>query len=257
MNNSKKYNLIDSHCHLQKLNQIDLNNFLNFCEANSIKYLISAAARIEDWQQSIKISQQSKRIKIALGIHPWYINHFSNDFLNNCTEQDYTNAIAIGEIGLDKINCKIPIELQTKIFEKQLKIARDFELPPIIHCCKAYNELIGSVKKIGLPACGGIIHAYNGSLELTDELLKLGFSFSLGNIFNNRLNEKKILMLKKIYPDNLLLESDYFPESFNNNQGEEKYKILDYLKTAAHILEEDEQKVENFSTELASWIFNI
>ena len=114
----------------------------------------------------------------SAGLHPWHADQLSLETLsarlNECLLSP--DLVAIGETGLDKV-CKTPINLQKDIFEFQLKIASDISKPVIIHCVKAWDELIeisSNYKSIK------ILHGYNGGVQLTERLLKKGFYFSLG-----------------------------------------------------------------------------
>jgi TatD DNase family protein len=114
----------------------------------------------------------------SAGLHPWHADQLSLETLsarlNECLLSP--DLVAIGETGLDKV-CKTPINLQKDVFEFQLKIASENRKPVIIHCVKAWDELIeisSNYKSIK------ILHGYNGGVQLTERLLKKGFYFSVG-----------------------------------------------------------------------------
>lgn len=116
----------------------------------------------------------------SIGIHPWDANKIVNktEFENLL---NHTNCLAIGECGLDK-NIAIELEQQKLIFEYQLQLAGKFQKPVIIHCVKAYNELI-EICKPYLYQLPCIIHGFQKHVALAQQLINLGFHVSLSNRF--------------------------------------------------------------------------
>jgi TatD DNase family protein len=167
-------------------------------------------------------------------------------------------AIAIGEIGLDKKIQSPAFDLQQKIFELQLQYAVDTNKPVIIHCRGAFNELIESINKIGIPKRGGIIHAYSGSAEIAEILIKKGLSFSMGGTLTYRDSKKRTNVLKTIYPDYFLLESDS-PDipPVNTLKPNNPSNMLLALKAASEILMIDQELIAETTTNNAKKIFGI
>ncbi len=117
---------------------------------------------------------------VSIGIHPWNIAETSVfDLLNKMRKNigNY-NIKAIGECGLDK-NVSVPFDTQKSTFIKQLELASEFDKPVIVHCVRAYNELIEikSSLKLSIPL---IVHGYRGSIQMAQQLVKHGFYLSFG-----------------------------------------------------------------------------
>jgi len=145
----------------------------------------------------------------SLGLHPWHILNIPIDFdldetLIHFSKSDKT-LVAIGEIGLDHA-IAIPIETQIKVFEQQLLVAQSVELPVIIHCVRAYSELIHCKKRLGI-TIPMVIHDYYGNEQITKELEKYGFYFSFGKQFYLK-NDHAILASKTISLGKIFLETD-------------------------------------------------
>lgn len=251
--------LIDTHCHLQGLDADLLFSILENAKTAHITNLICASTSRNDWNECITLSNTFKQINTALGIHPWHINKEDKTFLNNNIEDIKKHSIAIGEIGLDKKLSKVPLEIQIEIFEHQLKIARELNLPVIIHCVGAYNELLISIKKIGISTAGGIIHSYSKSIDLSKQLIKYGFCFSFGKYFSHNLSKKQIELIKFLYPNYFLLESDSFPAQniLNNIEIVEPTVLTFFLQTASKILNLNVEKIAETTTLLANQKLNI
>ncbi|MBR5192937.1 MAG: TatD family hydrolase [Bacteroidaceae bacterium] len=115
---------------------------------------------------------------LSVGIHPWYLDDAENqlDLLRKAIENK--QVVAIGESGLDKL--KGPsMDLQTTVFKKQIALSEEYHLPMIIHCVKAYNELI-QIKKSTHPHQPWIIHGFRGKEALAKECILHGFHLSFG-----------------------------------------------------------------------------
>lgn len=120
----------------------------------------------------------------SAGLHPWYADQLSLEILSAALDKSSTsrNFVAFGETGLDKV-CKIPMQIQQDVFELHLNMAVKKKKPLIIHCVKAWDELIEISSNYQTTKT---LHGYNGSAELTKRLLQQGFSFSIGKEILNQ-----------------------------------------------------------------------
>jgi TatD DNase family protein len=120
---------------------------------------------------------------ISVGLHPWYIE---DDYISRLStlEEIVTrqNVAAIGETGLDKL-AKAPMELQKEVFLRQAKIAEETKKPLIIHCVKAWSELL-EARRIILPSQPWIVHGFRGNGQLASQLLSKGISMSFERYYN-------------------------------------------------------------------------
>lgn len=140
----------------------------------------------------------------SVGIHPWYIDHYEKKFLLLKEISKKNEIIAIGEIGLDKL--KPDFENQKIIFEKQLLFAQQIKKPVIIHCVKAFNELIEILKSTKISQAL-IFHRFGGNSQLTDSLMSFNSYFSFGDVvFNEKSGSLRII--KKIPASRIFFETD-------------------------------------------------
>lgn len=145
----------------------------------------------------------------SVGIHPWNLTleHSEHQWEALCQSVKDKRTIAIGECGLDKL--KGPsLELQTAIFKQEAALAEDSSLPLIIHCVKAFNELILLKKEIS-PRQPWIIHGFRGKPSLALDCIRHGFYLSLGSRFQTDT-------LKAIPLDRLFIETDESEESIGS-----------------------------------------
>ncbi len=122
------------------------------------------------------------RHSFSCGIHPWYSEDSDTQMAYLTEIASSSRIVAIGETGLDKL--KGPsFEIQTPVFKKHIELSEKLEKPVIIHCVKAWEELL-KVKKETNPNQPWIIHGYRGKPDLTKKLINDGFYFSVGENIN-------------------------------------------------------------------------
>jgi len=142
----------------------------------------------------------------SVGIHPWEVSKIDVDVRINFIKKaaSLKNVLAIGEIGLDKLHPNF--DLQKDVFLKQIDIAETQKKTIIIHCVKAYSELLEILKSknLKIPV---IIHRYSGNITIAEQLLKFKCYLSFGHeLFNSQSKVPKIF--KKIPLENIFLETD-------------------------------------------------
>lgn len=128
------------------------------------------------------LTDQSERL-ISAGLHPWHISADWEEQLRMlCEVAGKKRLMLIGEAGLDKL-CKTDFELQQSVFLQQIELSEEVQKPLIIHCVKAWVELIAIRKKV-LPSVPWVIHGFRGKPELARQLLDLDLYLSYGEKFN-------------------------------------------------------------------------
>ncbi len=201
--------LVDVHCHLNSSYFDDtLDEIINDATKAGLVAMITNATSPGDWKDTTALASRYDRVYCALGIHPWYIDEKGSFMIHELPSFMSADTVAIGECGLDKKISKPDFQLQQSVFEDQVAMARQLNLPLIIHCRGAFSELIQSFKRTGIPEAGGVIHSYSGNVEIAKQLIPYGMSFSMGGAVTHRNSKKKEKVLKYIYPDHLVLETD-------------------------------------------------
>jgi len=143
----------------------------------------------------------------SVGLHPWHVNEdtLQND-VNKVREiANHPQIIAIGEAGLDK-KVDVPYEIQLIAFKHQIAIARQVNKPMIIHCVKAYNEVLVLNIEANLPR-PWIIHWFNSSEEIALQLIEKGFYLSYGTMLF-REESKAFKLFTKLPLERIFLETD-------------------------------------------------
>lgn len=218
-------NLIyDSHCHLSALVGISPESFRVAIPA----ILPADIHELDHYRKNI-----NPQAKIGIGLHPWYIDKNVN--LAGLTYQmedfiDKYHPDFIGETGLDKN--KPYFELQQEIFVLHLKLAKKYDLPVIIHCVRAYNELLEKLKTT--QNIRGVVHAYNANSHIASQLANHNMLLGVGSIILNATSQLA-KSVAKFESSQILVESDapYMPKqgeerSFSSNCSEYVAVLADY-----------------------------
>ncbi len=145
-------------------------------------------------------------ITYTYGIHPWYLNESNHDELIASVIKLAANpsVIAVGEAGFDKIKGPSP-ELQRKTFEEQVIIAEEHGKPVVIHCVRAWDELLREHKRLH-PRMPWLVHGFRGKKDLADQLISKGMYLSFW--FDFILKPESSELLRNLPKEKIFLETD-------------------------------------------------
>jgi TatD DNase family protein len=250
--------LSDAHCHLQSKHfDGGRDEVIARAETAGVVHMLNCATEPSDWGACRVLSKEHSSCLFALGIHPWYIPDQALEFLARLALNDFSGAKAVGEIGLDKRSGS-DIGKQTAVFRKQFEIAHELDLPAVLHCVSAFQEIIAELKRCPLRK-GALIHNYNGSAELAKDLMKHNIYFSMGGTLTYRDSQKRAEALKAIYPERFLLETDSpdIPPAEKRGTVNEPSNIIYNLKAAAEILSISEEEIAEQTYLNFKRLFNI
>jgi TatD DNase family protein len=169
------------------------------------------------FHSQISLSEKNPKHLYSIGIHPWHTNEIilEREIPTLKKYAQLGNIIAIGECGVDKLKGS-EVSKQIEIFKAQALLAEELQKPLIVHCVKAYHELLSIHQKIK-PSMPWIIHDFNKNGQLANQLIKSGFILSFGK----SLNDSK-LYISKIFSD--LPNESYFLET--DEESGNKLKLL-------------------------------
>ena len=204
--------LIDSHCHLIFENfEIDLEDVISRSRAVGVKKLLHACCELSEIPKLQKISQRFDQLYYSVGLHPLEANKWEYDsksILKKAAQFD-SRVVAIGELGLDFFKSNNNNK-QIDALIPQMHLACELELPVIIHCREAANEMIKICKELNEQSkCPrGVLHCWTGTPEEMKQFLDLGFYISFSGIVTFK-KAYEIHECAKIVPSNrYLIETD-------------------------------------------------
>lgn len=143
----------------------------------------------------------------AWGMHPMYIHvHHERHLAEIRSRIDSWRPVAIGEIGLDLFEPGLDFATQEFFYVEQLKLARDYDLPVLLHCRRANDQILKQLRRFKVR--GGIAHAFSGSRQQADEFIRLGFKLGFGGAFtwSRATNLRKLAM--ELPLEAIVLETD-------------------------------------------------
>lgn len=225
---------IDTHCHLQDIQNMPLNQIVHNCIQNNVKAAISCPAKPSDFAQIDDLmGSENFQIVKAYGVHPYYADDFSENVLNILEEKmTFSNKNIIGEIGLD-YKTSASIEIQEKVFIEQFKLADKYKRPVIIHNRGKYYEMkkILLNQKFDIPFT---IHSYSGPEELIKKFADKNAYFGISGIIAfggiDSLNR-----IKEFPVDRILFETDSPYLKFNKHEDNFPFYISEIANQVAKI----------------------
>lgn len=200
-------NIFDTHAHYddEKFEE-DRDEFLSSLPSSGVINVINCGCDYESSNKSIELCEKFNYFYCAVGIHPSNITDSSYDELKIIRElYSYKKCVAIGEIGLEYHYDFVPKDVQLDIFEKQLILSKELDLPVIVHDREAHEDTMKLLKKYQPK---GVVHCFSGSAEMAKEVLKLGMYIGLGGAVTFKNARKPVEVAEMLPLDRLLLETD-------------------------------------------------
>ena len=206
--------LIDTHCHLDAAEfDADRDALVSNALAVGVEALVVPAVTPDNFIAVRTSAERYRHTHPAYGTHPLYVDRVDEtacitalrSWLKNEMEGSCA-PVAVGEIGLDFYVPGVDAALQERVFVRQLKIARDFDLPVLLHVRRSVDAVLKCLRRIGV--CGGIAHAFNGSRQQADEFLRLGFRLGFGGTLTFPRATRIRALAKDLPISAIVLETD-------------------------------------------------
>ena len=199
--------IFDSHAHYDdEAFNADRDELLMRLFREDVCGIINVGCNLETSKKSVELAQKYPLIWAAIGVHPHDAEKVPTSYIEELKRlSNESKVVAIGEIGLDFHYDFSPRDVQKKVFEEQLRLAKDLDLPVIIHNREAHADTFELLKKYRPK---GVVHCFSGSLEMASEVIKLGMYIGLGGAVTFKNAKNPVLVAKNISLDRLLLETD-------------------------------------------------
>jgi TatD DNase family protein len=190
-----------------------------------IEAIITISSDFESNIKGLELSGKYDFIYSSVGIHPHDAKHFTDEIFNQIKEWG-GKVVAVGEIGLDYHYDNSPREIQRQVFMKQLQLAKEVNLPVIVHSREAKKDTLEIIKESGVSK--GVLHCFSGDIDMAEKAMAMGFYISIAGpvTFKNARRPKEIA--KAIPDDYLLIETDapyLTPEPFRGRRNEPSFLV--------------------------------
>lgn len=204
--NNQLTNIFDAHAHYDdKWFDGDRFELLDNIQSLGVCGIVNNAVDLVTAQKCIEYSERYAFMYAAVGFHPENLDGIPKDYLEKVARLcEHKKVVAIGETGLD-YHWDIPKQLQKKVFEEQIKLSLDLDMPLIVHDREAHGDTYDLLRKYKPNA---LIHCFSGSVELMREAVKMDMYISLGGVVTFKNARHSVEVAAEVPLDRLLLETD-------------------------------------------------
>ena len=254
--------IIDTHTHLDDKRYIDdLDEVIKRANAGGVKGFIIPGADIDDLQRAKEISHKYENIFYAAGVHPYNLEGYNEETLRKYLKDE--RCIAVGECGLDYFRLpenedeKSAVKKnQQEIFINQIKLAKEFKKPIIVHIRDANDDSRRILEEYSAGEFGGVLHCYNASKHLLP-LGKKGFYFGIGGVLTFKNAKNLVEILPDIPKDKLIIETDspYLTPTPHRGERNEPYYTTFVAQKMSEILDVSLDKIEELTSRNAKNLF--
>lgn len=206
--------LIDSHCHLDRLDLTeydnDLNKALAFARSRGVGHMLCVGITLDKFADVLAIAEANDDISCSVGIHPLYDAVSETDVDILVAKSKHPKVVAIGETGLDYYYNKTAENhaLQQNSFRKHIQAAKQVNKPIIVHTRDARQDTVDILREEKAQDCGGVLHCFTETWEMAKAALDLGFYISFSGIVTFKNAEELREVCRKVPLDRLLIETD-------------------------------------------------
>ena len=254
-------NIIDTHAHLylKQFNE-DIDQVIQRANENGVKKFIFPAIDSSHFNnmQSLK-NKYPDDIHLMSGLHPTSVKENYKEELEFVVESiNKFHFVAIGEIGIDLYWDKTYLKQQQEAFRVQIKLAVEHNLPIVIHCREAFDEIFEILNDENCDKLRGIFHCFTGTFDQAEKAISLGFLLGIGGVvtFKNGGIDK---FLHKIELKNIVLETDspyLAPAPFRGKRNESSY-IIYVLEKLSEIYGISKEKIAEITSKNAEKVFRL
>ena len=229
--------LIDSHAHLG-MPEFDRNRdeVIRRAIDSGVELIFTVGTDIGDCRKAIEIAKGNERVFAIIGIHPHNAKEVDEGTYPDLRTLSREGKVkAIGEIGLDFFRNLSPRDVQMARFRQQIRLAKDIDLPIVVHAREAQKEVLTILREEEAREIGGVFHCFSGGYDMAKSCADLGFFLSIPGTITYKNSVELREVIKKIPLDRILVETDcpfLTPMPFRGKRNEPAYVKFTALKLA-------------------------
>lgn len=253
---------VDTHCHFDFAPfSADENRSLQQASAAAVEKIIVPAVAASRFQQVLALAENYQPLYAALGLHPMAIaehNDAALALLEHYLRQRPAKLVAIGEMGLDLYMDNPLFDKQLALLDAQLKLARDYDLPVILHSRRTHDKLAMHLRRTEVPR-RGVVHGFAGSLQQAEAFIKAGYAIGVGGTITYPRASKTRETIARLPLSALLLETDAPDMPLCGFQGEPNRpeRIVNVWKTLCELRSESPELIQVTLRENTRRLFHI
>ncbi len=251
--------LFDTHAHYyDQAFDADRDAVLSALPGAGVGLVLCPGCDLPTSGEAIALAEQYPFLYAAAGVHPEDALGLPEDWLDQVRAMtEHPKVKAIGEIGLDYYWKEVPRDLQKEVFRAQLALAKELDLPVIVHDREAHADCLAIVREF--PGVRGVFHCYSGSAEDARTLVKLGWHLSFTGTITFKNARKAPEVIAAVPMDRLMVETDapyMAPVPFRGKRCDSRY-VYRMAETMAEIKGLTREEVERITTENGRRLFGI
>jgi len=251
--------LIDSHSHLDASEfDRDRDQVLARAAAAGVTRQIVPAVAVSGFDRLRQLCAQHPGLFPAYGLHPMFLDRHEPEHLGQLrTWLERENPVAVGECGLDFHVSGLDPDAQRAYFKGQLELAREFDLPVIVHARRALDDVLAAIRRSGVSR--GVVHSFSGSLQQAERLWDLGFSLGIGGPVTHERARRLRGIVAAMPIEFLLLETDSPDQPGHGHRGErnEPALLAEVCAVVAGLRDESPQTVARLTTQNCERLFGL
>ena len=247
--------LVDSHAHIDGNRFVDdLDETLQRAAEQGVNTILTVGCDLESSQRSIDLANRYPQIYASVGIHPHDATTADTQAIANLRRMALGSdkVVAIGETGLDYYRDRSPRERQHKAFAEQIRLARELNLPLIIHDRDAHEDILKIMREEKASEVGGVLHCFSGDLDMARHCVELGFYISFPGTITYPNNEALRDVARGLPIDVMLVETDcpyLTPQQWRGKRNEPAYvrATAEYLAELKGLTLEDVARITSLN----------
>ncbi len=251
--------LYDTHAHLDdEMFDADREAVIEKIKASGVGLVNNIGSCMESSRASIELSEKYDFIRATVGVHPSETKNLTMSDIDELRQMaKHPKVVAIGEIGLDYHYDDTDPETQKKWFEIQLDLAKELDMPVVIHDRESKGECLAMLKQKGIKK--GVVHCFSGSAETAKEILDMGLNISFTGVLTFKNAKRAIEALKVIPLDRLFVETDcpYMAPEPHRGSRNDSSLLCHIAEKVAEIKGIPYDEVVRITTENAMKFFNV
>lgn len=203
--------LIDTHCHLDEDSfEPDRDETVARAVEAGVGQMLTIGTTAASSRRAVELAAKSPHLWAAVGIQPNYVYEaHPGDWETIVELARAPRVLAIGETGLDRYWDRAPIDLQRDFFRRHLQLARERDLPFIVHCREAEADTLEILREFAtMGPLRGVMHSFTGSLATAQECVELGMHISFAGMITFKSAQNLREILRVLPADRLLIETD-------------------------------------------------
>jgi TatD DNase family protein len=249
--------MIDSHAHLiWESFEPDIEEVIERAHSAGISAFIHPCVHTRDLLKMEALQKRFPNIFLSAGVHPCDAQEWTDECFDHI-EQYKDKLVAIGETGLDFYHKDCAVEIQEEVFRRQCRIAKELNLPLIVHCRDAFEDTLRVLREESVGK--GVMHCYTGNAEYSAKFWELGFYTSFSGCVTFKSAGQLRIDAAKIPIERILLETDcpFLAPQKNRGKRNEPSFMLEVCEVIAQVKELSFDKVNEITVANTSKLFGL